>query len=214
MTAPRRRPWLIPLFLGLFVLCTALAWPWLRQERRAGVDDLPSLGAVPAFVLTASQAAPFESRLLIGKVWIADFIFTQCPGVCPTLSAQMARLQHDIDAPALRFVSFSVDPSNDTPAVLAEYARRYGADPLRWVFLTGERTTLLSLIRDGFRLAVAERGPEEAKDGQGLITHSDRFVLVDASFQIRGYYSVSDAEAMSRLRRDVDRVLAEVPGRG
>jgi protein SCO1/2 len=170
------------------------------------------LGAVPAFSLIGSDAAPVSSADLRGHMWVADFIFTQCPSLCPTLSAQMAKLQQALPSDAgdaLRLVSFSVDPHNDTPEVLRAYAQRFHADPRRWIFLTGTRDALYGLIRNGFQLAVAERSPEEARDGQGLITHSDRFVLVDRDLQIRAYYHGTDADVVQQVLRGIAALRAE-----
>src|SRR6185369_13489554 len=132
-------------------------------------------------------------------------VFTHCPGLCPMLSAQMAKVQsalvrQGIDA---RLVSFSVDPANDTPEALRAYGERFHADASRWLFVTGDRPALHSLISDGFHLAVAERAPSENTDGEGLITHSDRFVLVDADLQIRGYYHGTEEASVQQLLKDV-----------
>ncbi len=80
--------------------------------------------------------------------------------------------------------------------MLHAYAGRFGADGTRWTFLTGDREVLYTLIRDGFHLAVGEE-----PDSEGMITHSDRFILVDRDLHIRGYYSGSDPEAYARLVR-------------
>jgi protein SCO1/2 len=178
----------------------------------SAVPDLPVLGRVPEFSLIDSSGQPLAQTQLAGGVWVADFIFTHCPGICPVLSAQMAKLQHalpDVGTDAVRLVSFSVDPANDTPEVLREYGKRFGAQPQRWLFVTGERDALYSLIARGFHLAIAERPESENGDGEGLITHSDRFVLVDRSLQIRGYYHGTDQESVQKLLRDIDALKKE-----
>ena len=107
------------------------------------------------------------------------------------------------DLPSVRFVSFSVDPENDTVEVLAAYGREHGADPSRWSFLRGERAAIRSLSRDGFKLPV-----EDAEPGSAMpILHSPRFVAVDEAGGIRGYYDSSDPDAMKRLAFDA-RMLA------
>jgi protein SCO1/2 len=155
---------------------------------------LPTLGAVPDFDLVERSGQPVHASDLDGEVWVANFIFTRCPDVCPALTARMARLQNT--GPEMRLVSFSVDPTHDTPAVLADYARRTGAEA-RWLFLTGPRERIATLLRDGFKVAYADDGPATAP-----ITHSDRFVLVDRARRIRGYYHGSDPEDLMRLARD------------
>jgi protein SCO1/2 len=190
------------------LLISAGTWSVFRYgvERHA---DLPVLGKIPAFSLIDSDGRSVTQADLQGGVWVADFIFTQCPNICPALSAQMAQLQHRLASQGgqgVRLVSISVDPAHDTPAALHAYADRFKADPSRWLFMTGERDALHALISSGFQLAVAERSPSENTDGQGLITHSDRFVLVDRDLNIRAYYHGQEPESVQRIVDDVGRL--------
>ncbi len=117
----------------------------------------PVYGLAPAFSLIERSGRRVEASDLRGMVWIATFIYTHCTDTCPLQSARMARLQADLGgAPDLRLVSITVDPARDTPEVLARYAARFGADPARWLFLTGEKAAILHLAREGFRLGVEE----------------------------------------------------------
>ncbi len=117
----------------------------------------PVYGLIPAFSLLERSGRRVEAADLRGMVWIATFIYTHCTDTCPLQSARMARLQADFGtAPDLRLVSITVDPARDTPEALARYAARFGADPARWLFLTGERAAILRLAREGFRLGVEE----------------------------------------------------------
>ncbi len=161
---------------------------------------------MPSFSLHDDTGASVTADSLRGHVWIANFIFTRCPDVCPALSARMKTLQ-DADAAAdpVTLVSFTVDPAHDTPEVLRDYARRVGAKP-GWTFLTGPRADVAALLRDGFKVAFADDGPPDQP-----ITHSDRFVLVDRQLRIRGYYHGSDADDVARLRRDAAALRAEKP---
>lgn len=166
---------------------------------------LPVLGDLPHFSLTDRSGEIVDSEQLRGKVWIANFIFTRCPDFCPALTARMAQLQKRLpaDADPVRLVSFSVDPVHDTPAVLTAYAARAGARP-QWLFLTGPRDTLAGLLRDGFRVAYADDGPPTAP-----ITHSDRFVLVDRSLRLRGYYHGNEPQDVDRLAADAEALRRE-----
>lgn len=164
---------------------------------------LPVRGAVPTFSLTDQDGRTISHEALVGHVWIADFIFTSCPGQCLLMTDQFNALQRTfVGAEGLRFVSFSVDPSHDTPEVLAAYAKQHGADA-RWRLLTGEREAIFALCRDGFGLAVDD-APGAASEP---ITHSVRLVLVDRTGRIRGTYEATDAQAMARLRRDTRQLL-------
>lgn len=159
-----------------------------------GPKPLPILGQIPGFQLTTQTGEAFDSKTLDGRIWVADFIYTTCPGPCPRMTSEMRGVQNATTAtPGLKLVSFTVDPAHDTPPVLAEYAKRYKADPSRWYFLTGDQGLLNSLGRDGFKLNTVD----------GSLTHSTRFVLVDGQRRIRGFYITSDDDFMKRLLHDV-----------
>jgi cytochrome oxidase Cu insertion factor (SCO1/SenC/PrrC family) len=176
---------------------------------RGGEDRVPIAGQVPDFSLTERSGSIVTKRSLEGRVWIADFIFTRCQGVCPLLSGRMADLQSALrDRSDVTLISFSVDPDHDTPEVLSRYAKGYDADAERWLFLTGERESMYRLIGEGFHLAVAEAEPGKVPEGE-LITHSDRLVLVDRRGRIRGSYHGTDEDVTKRLLADLDVVLAE-----
>jgi protein SCO1/2 len=191
------------------MLLTAATWAVFRHGGAPSEEELPVLGVVPEFSLLASTGQPLSRRDLAGSVWIADFIFTRCGSICPILTAQMAKIQAALARAgdtSVRLVSFSVDPAYDTPEVLQEYATRFHADPNRWTFVTGQRNVLYGLIGAGFHLAVADRPEGGNTDGGGLITHGDSFVLVDGSFNIRGYYHGTDAESVQQLLSDLGKL--------
>ena len=153
-------------------------------------EALPVYGRVPAFVLTSQTGATFDSKTLDGKIWVADFFFTTCMGPCPRMSALMHSVQKRIaDLPDVRLVSFSVDPQQDTPAVLSAYAQRFRADPSRWFLLTGSPATLNTLNRDAFKMGNVD----------GTFAHSTLFALVDRSGFIRGYFHTEDGGSMDPL---------------
>ncbi len=160
---------------------------------------LPTYGTVSEFSLIDQAGAKFSSTALDKHVWIADFIYTNCPGPCPRMSSQMFQAQKALGADNIRFVSFTVDPERDTPPVLTAYAKHFEADPAKWFFLTGDIATINHLSRDVFRLASTDGGLE----------HSTRFVLIDAQGRIRGFYSSLDKDVMPNLIGDTQRVLKE-----
>jgi protein SCO1/2 len=187
---------------AVIVVVVALGvWSLFRGSNTA---TPPIIAELPAFTLVERSGEPLSRDDLAGRPWVADFIFTRCSGMCPALSVRMAELRRRMRDEGLqaRLVSFSVDPQYDTPAVLREYASRYAADD-GWLFVTGGRDALYRLIGEGFRLSVAERSPDEADTGGELITHSDRFVLIDAEGRIRGYYHGTDVDAVASVLRDL-----------
>jgi len=190
---------LIPLLIagGLFFLRQV-------QVARLASHNLPNEGRVPAFQLTDQDGQPFGTQQLLGKIWIADFIYTMCPGPCPMISSRMAETQKPLHDTDVRLVSFTVDPERDTPSVLREYAGKLQAQPDRWKFLTGNKDAIYRLVRDGFKLATMEGG------ANGPI-HSTRLVLVDRAGAIRGYYDATDADAITRILADTHHLLQEQP---
>jgi protein SCO1/2 len=172
----------------------------------------PRMGALPAFRLTERSGRPLSLADLRGRPWVAAFIFTQCGGACPAMTARMARLRRDLSKDVAS-VSFTVDPAHDTPEVLARYAAAFRADE-GWHFLTGPQKDLYDLSVGGFKLAAMEvpageqpptddRGRwMQAAGGDGPFLHSSKFVLVDGEGVIRGYYDSTDEQAMRALVAD------------
>lgn len=156
----------------------------------------PTLLEVPDFQLTSQQGEPFGSAQLEGEVWIANFIFTRCPTICPLLTSQMKGLTEDLAGTPVRFVSFSVDPANDTPEVLTAYAEQHGADTTRWTFLTGDNDAVEEVVVRGLRMRMGDE-PDET----GNILHGSHFVLVDGTGTIRGYYQ-SNVEGLRDIAED------------
>jgi len=173
---------------------------------RASAMEVPVLGSVPEFSLTEANGTALRRADLLGKVWVASFLFTRCAEACPLLMQHEARLQPDLPLrDDLRLVSFSVDPDWDTPKVLTEYAHTFSADRSRWLFLTGDKRQVYRLASDGFHLAALNADPAKEMP----ILHSTKLVLVDRGGAIRGYYDSSDPVEMQKLIRDVRQVLAE-----
>ena len=200
ISRPSLQPWLWTGFLAL-----VMATPVLRAALPSPVPLPPVLGTVPEFRLVDQTGAPFGPERLAGRVWIADFVFTRCPDVCPRMTERLVGAQRALGDRA-DLVSFSVDPAYDTPDRLAAFARDHGAASPRWHFLTGDSRQIQEAVLRGFRIAFSRDSDDVAS-----ITHGMHVVLVDAHGRIRGYYDSSDAEAMERLVVDARR-LAGGPG--
>lgn len=173
-----------------------------RAEALAHAEKkkLEPLFPVPVFSYVDQSRAPVTNTSLVGKVWVANFIFTRCPNICPKFTAKMGTLQDRSgeQLPALGLVSFTVDPENDTPERLAAYAARFEAMPGRWFFLRGSVDSVAALASLGFMMG----------DSSTPALHSTRFALVDRAGMIRGYFDGTDARKMDELREAV-RLLAE-----
>lgn len=191
---------LLGIILVASILCAVIVTGY-KKTKGSGGYGMPILGKIPDFSLTERSGAPVTQADLHGKVWIADFIFTHCAGPCPRMSAHMQKLQSSLqDLDDVRLVSFSVDPDRDRPEVLTQYGARYGADPEKWLFLTGNKDEIYRLARQHFHLGVDEIAPAEREDPNQAIRHSTKFVLIDREGQIRAYYD--SEEKIERLISD------------
>jgi protein SCO1 len=180
---------------------------WLRQIEVNALRQrtVSSYGSVPEFTLTNQDGKNFGSADLRGKIWIADFVYSTCPGPCPMISSRMSELQKPLQKTDVHLVSFSVDPAKDTPEILRGYAEKLQAEPGRWDFLTGPQSTIYNLSRNGFKLAVGEE--------KGVPVHSTRMILVDRHGDIRGYYDAVEADAVTKLVADTTHLLREQPAK-
>ena len=166
--------------------------------------DLPKLYPVPSAQLVDETGKSVNLSSMKGSVTVYDFIFTSCTGICPIMTNNMRALTAKVDKDApVRFVSISVDPARDTPAVLAEYAKRVRNDP-RWTFLTGDRQTIVDLSVKGFKLAAGDPMP----GGEELL-HSSRFAVADRNGVIRGYYDAATGTVPEQVAEVVESLLDE-----
>jgi cytochrome oxidase Cu insertion factor (SCO1/SenC/PrrC family) len=196
------------LILILIPLVTLALLLWLRQLQVNTLRQrtVSAYGRVPVFELINQDGQRFGSTQLLGKIWIADFIYTTCPGPCPMISSRMSELQKPLEKTDVHLVSFTVDPARDTPQILRGYAEKLQAEPDRWDFLTGSQSAIYGLSRNGFKLAISD-GDEE----KGIPVHSTRMILVDRHGEIRGYYDAAEADGMTRLLADTNHLLREQP---
>jgi cytochrome oxidase Cu insertion factor (SCO1/SenC/PrrC family) len=159
---------LIAIWSGAMLLGLLGAAVWIWQGTRSewpsaedrSLEGLQVFGTIPDFSLIERSGRRVTLAEFRGKVWVADFIYTHCTDTCPLQTAELARLQANLATePGVRLVSITVDPAQDTPEVLAEYATRFGADRDRWLFLTGQKRAIYTLAQKGFLLSVED--PED-----------------------------------------------------
>ncbi len=184
----------------LVLILALVGMPILRSVRTELPPPLPVLGKVPAFSLTDQYGKPFGSKDLEGKVWVANFIFTRCPTICPLFTQKMGVVQHRGRnlGEYFHLVSFTVDPEHDTPEKLLSYSKAHRVSPRMWSFLTGSREELKALIVNGLKVHM-DKGDD---DDLMSIAHGSHFVLVDTKGQIRGYYALEDEQTLDKLMRD------------
>jgi protein SCO1/2 len=177
--------------------------PLARALRTPMPPPLPVLATLPEFRFTAATGEPFGADELRGRVWVADFIFTRCPTVCPMLTERLGRVQHRARGlgPAFHLVSISIDPEHDTPPALAAFAAAHGASPRMWTFVTGPFADVQKVANEGFKVSVG-------RDGASELYHGSHVVLVDRELRIRGYYDVSTDAGVDQLMRDIGLLIA------
>lgn len=200
----------------LVVLALAVvAWgPWLRRPladvrendlhliAQSPRVEAPIDAVVSDFALTDQNSQPFTNSSMRGKVWIVDFIFTHCKGPCPAMTGQMAAMTKKVTGPSIRFLSFSVDPSTDTPEVLKQYAKDMGADENVWTFLTGDQKSIYAVA------AQMKIGASPA-DANSPITHGTWFSLVGPDAKVHGYYRQDEPESLKQLVIDAQKLARD-----
>lgn len=179
----------------------ALAAACSRPSPRAEAGQ-----ALPEFAMTAVGPAgerPFARKDMLGRVWVAGFIFTRCAGPCPLVSERMRSLARSLPE-GVGLLTVTVDPDGDDAPRLRAYARRLGADERRWIFLRGDLPQTYKLLYEGFRMPLSV---DPGAEPERRATHSTRLVLVGPRGDVRGTYdSLSDFDS-NALARDARRLL-------
>jgi protein SCO1/2 len=181
----RKIEWLVwsALLVGFIALLAVL----VVLRSRSG--PLPVYGALPGFTLTNQDNQTVTLEDLRGNIWIADVIFSRCAGQCPIMSAHLKEIQDALPPEsAVKLVSFTTDADYDTPQVLKEYGVRHGARQGQWIFLTGRKAELRRATVEGMKLSALDKPSAQREDADDLFIHSDKFVLIDRSGRIRGYF--------------------------
>jgi protein SCO1/2 len=189
---------LLVVFLVAVVPSVVLPTLMCRPEQ----EPPPVLSTITPFQLVDQTGQPFTEEALRGHVSIVSFVFTRCDTICPVISMKMARIQDktfDVGK-QVKLVSFSVDPTYDTPERLTQYATKYGADPERWRFITGPYDHVFKLVEGPFMTSMMR--VEDRPSGAPDIRHGGYFLLVDANLQVRGVYDSDLINQLDALMRD------------
>lgn len=161
---------------------------------------------VSDFALVNQNADTISQKNLTKSIYVADFFFVNCPGICIKMAKQMGRVYAAYkNNPDVKIVSHTVNPENDSVAVLMEYAKKQGvSDHSKWIFLTGEKAAIYKLARDQY-YATATQGDGGPDD----FVHTERFTLVDRDKHIRGFYDGTNENEVNQMMFDIDRLLKE-----
>ena len=167
-----------------------------------GDKALVAQGSLGDFALTSQHDKAVTHERLTNQVWIADFIFTSCPTVCPRLTQQMRWIQSQLAQNEVQplLLSFSVDPLRDTPGVLGKYIKDQNVDDRNWLFLTGEIGSVKKVVVEDLKLAMGE-DPQNPEN----ILHGSHFILGRGNV-LYGYYR-SDKSGLNKLVKEAQSVL-------
>ncbi len=161
---------------------------------------LPVYAALSDFTLTNQNGQAVTLADLRGQIWIADAIFTRCPGQCLLMTAHMKEIQEALPAgQPIQLVSFTTDPAFDQPPVLKKYAEHFGARDNRWSFLTGDKTALHNVEVNGLKLSVVDKPAAQQESANDLFIHSEKFVLLDKQGRVRGWYDGENSNVVAEV---------------
>ncbi len=184
----------------VFFITFGFSFPIYKSLYRTLPAELPIISHVPDYELISENGQSFGSKDLKGRTYLANFVFSRCPSVCPKMLTELEKIQKRIRGTGRKvaIVTFTVDPDFDNQTVLFELARKRNANPHVWTFLTGkDKTYMFNLFKDGFKVGV-ESNPKSLFD----IAHSEKIVLVDSENRVRGYYAF-EQNSINQLMIDV-----------
>jgi protein SCO1/2 len=193
-------------FLTLVVL--SVAGVFVSTLLQAKSQPLPVYGQVPEFGLTNQLNQPVSLASLKGDVWVANVIFTRCPGPCLDMTRKMKAVQDGLPpGDAVKLVSLTADPAYDTPVVLHDYATRIQANSKQWQFLTGPKQSVYDLAMNGLKLAVQENASTNLDE---MFIHSTRFVVVDRNGRLRAVsFDGTEGRSVDEILKAVNQLLKE-----
>jgi protein SCO1/2 len=173
----------------------------------SSVQNIGRNHKIGAFRLLDEQNKIITDEVIKGKVCVVEYFFTTCGSICPIMNQQMQRVQTAFDGnAAFEILSFTVDPENDRPEQLLQYAKSHAYRAGQWHFITGKKEALYSLARTSFFVLKPAEAANLGDAGSDFI-HTNNFVLVDQDRHIRGYYDGTNAAEVDQLILDIEKLL-------
>jgi len=156
------------------------------------------------FSFINQEGEEITQQNLQGKIYVADFFFTTCGGICPKMTKQLQRVQTEFSTDTnFRILSHTVNPSYDTVEVMKAYAERFNANPDQWWFLTGSKQELYLMARKSYLVVPDEKDPNFKHGEESDFIHTENFVLIDPDKRIRGMYDGTNPDEVSELIKDI-----------
>lgn len=198
------------LYLAGFFLVLILAFYFALGRWIPGFGKpVLALSIVPSFSFTDQEGQAITEKDVAGKVYVAEYFFTTCRGICPKLNTNMKKLAGDFaDEKDFRLLSFTVDPETDSVGRMKHYADSLGADPKRWYFLTGRKDSLYHLARSGYLLDDPKNNLTNINE---QFLHTQFIALVDRAGRVRKIYDGLKTDELDELEKDIRDLLKEKP---
>lgn len=185
---------------------------------RLSAPDLATIGEVPPYSFTDQNGKTITNADYKGKVYVAEFFFASCTDICPIMTENLTLVQDEFFGnPKVGMASFTIDPQHDTPEILQQYAEDHKITKPTWHLLTGDKTKILKLANEGFKLHASESKDMEDPDAETIFEHSGFFALIDQDGNIRSrvdendnpivYYDGLDKDDVQMLIQDIHKLL-------
>jgi protein SCO1/2 len=158
---------------------------------------------IPDFEFINQDSTVITNKDLNSGPYVADFFFTHCPSICPTVTKEMLRIHDTFKNDNLKLVSFTMDPKRDTPSVLKNYASKIEVQAPKWHFLTGDKKELHNISTDFFSVVI------EDDEAPGGFNHTGKILLVDENRHIRAFCEGTDPEDVDEFINDIKKLLSE-----
>ncbi|MEO8429723.1 MAG: SCO family protein [Verrucomicrobiota bacterium] len=188
----------------------AFLWNNLSPAGKGAAHPLPVYGQVVDFTLTNQFGQAVSLATFRGHLWLADIIFTRCPGPCSKMTKLMSELQAALPAKSpVKLVSLTTDPDFDTPSILEMYGKRFKTDFQQWSFLTGDKRQIHRLAVGNLKLVLVEKEPDFRETPEDLFVHSTAITLIDTQGRVRGIYETTESQSKQRILAAVTTLLNE-----
>ena len=200
----KRRSVFLLVFFGVLLLAF---YAGLMATTDFGKVKLPVLNSVHPFSFTRQDGKAISEKDLAGKVYVSEFFFTTCKGICPKMNRNMAVIHKELkNEKDFLILSHTVDPETDSVAQLKKHAQVLGADTDKWWFLTGTKENLYRAARESYMLDDPDNSTKNIAD---QFLHTQFFSLVDKTGRVRGIYDGLKQDEVKALKEDVYKLLDE-----
>ena len=162
---------------------------------------------IPDFKLVDQLGDTLTQKSFENQIYITDFFFTSCPGICLKMTNNMTKVQEAfLDNPEVAILSHSVTPSIDSVSVLKTYAEKNGVIDSKWHLVTGDKTEIYNLGRNEYFVENDLGIPKDIND----FLHTENFLLIDKNKHIRGIYNGLNRASIAQLITDAEALLKEI----